>query len=329
MTKSVILWKAFDFVDLTNDLKFNWPLISFIKPIFNGDIYWISKERENCGKKHCSSALLGCVGLCPPQISISIKILGYEDIEENSGCRYQMEQSWAAKTTLKPSTQDMRKARERGKQKFGVFLDAFQTDLKISVFRMRLSVIKASLLGMVRGWSWWQWQATSEIHPIDRPAPLLLVDAIFLVVFWKHSWIFLCFFNSPNYPPCAVATAVYWSILIWIIKGSRINVSSSGLGSGSGCIKSSSNMAMVMMTLKWKSRWRVKCPSRYVLDTHTHTPLKVATTRAHAFRSKNLVSFWSGKLRASSQFSAAYTHTPKNNSFWPGKLGAAEERTHE
>ena len=33
------------------------------------------------------------VGLCPSQISISIKILGYEDIEENSGCRYQMEQS--------------------------------------------------------------------------------------------------------------------------------------------------------------------------------------------------------------------------------------------
>ena len=39
-----------------------------------------------------------------PQISISIKILGYEDIEENSGCRYLLEQSEEAKTTLKPST---------------------------------------------------------------------------------------------------------------------------------------------------------------------------------------------------------------------------------
>ena len=39
-----------------------------------------------------------------PQISISIKILGYEDIEENSGCRYLLEQSEEAKTTLKPSS---------------------------------------------------------------------------------------------------------------------------------------------------------------------------------------------------------------------------------
>ena len=54
-----------------------------------------------------------CVGLCPSQISISIKILGYEDIEENSGCRYQMEQSRGAKTTSKPSTQDTRKALEK------------------------------------------------------------------------------------------------------------------------------------------------------------------------------------------------------------------------
>ena len=58
----------------------------------------VQKERDLCWKLFIS-VVLGCV--CPSQISISIKILGYEDIEENSGCRYQMEQSRGGKNYIK------------------------------------------------------------------------------------------------------------------------------------------------------------------------------------------------------------------------------------
>ena len=74
-----------------------------------------------------------CVGLCPSQISISIKILGYEDIEENSGCRYQMEQSRGQKLHQNLPLRT-RGRHERRKQKFFETKDIFSD----FIFRMTL-----------------------------------------------------------------------------------------------------------------------------------------------------------------------------------------------
>ena len=130
--------------NLTTDFKCDWPLICIIVQIgaiIDSKVIYLDPEGLRIVLKITMfvSLVLGCA-LCGRQISISIKILGYEDIEENSGCRYQMEQSWAAKTTLKPSTQDMRKARERGNKSLGSSKGLFKPTifLRISVFRMRL-----------------------------------------------------------------------------------------------------------------------------------------------------------------------------------------------
>ena len=102
--------------------------------------------------------MLRCVWA--PRISISIKILGYEDIEENSGCRYLLEQSEEAKTTLKPSTghKDGTRAEFLAPKLINLDLLAF------SIFCMTRQL--AHLCWGLRGRRWWWWPAVaaSEIQ---------------------------------------------------------------------------------------------------------------------------------------------------------------------
>ena len=100
--------------------------------IFHRQEMKLNEDGEVCWK--CWPSVLCCVWA--PRISISIKILGYEDIEENSGCSYRREQSRPAKTTLKPRRTGERHERRncfRGWIPPKCFWKKF-TYLKISVF---------------------------------------------------------------------------------------------------------------------------------------------------------------------------------------------------